>query len=210
MARRSVNLCNTTVFVVDDEPAARNSVTALVSSMSMDCRSFSSAEQFLDHFDFSQPGCVVVDLHLDCKMNGLDLQERLSRYDHALPVVLLSAYLDVPTAVRAMQNGAVAVLEKPCKTDQLADAIRNAVEISRNSQQSRIKQTELQTRYDSLDQREREVMTLILNGFPNKVISHRFDICKRTVARIRADIFRKMGVESAVELAQIVAGLRRS
>ena len=146
-----MNLCTPTVFVVDDEPAACNSVAALVSSMSMDCRSFFSAEQFLEHFDLSQPGCVVIDLRLDSKMNGLELQDHLKRYDHALPVVLLSAYLDVPIAVRAMQNGAVAVLEKPYKSDQLADAIRNAVEISRGSLQARMRHSDLQTRYDSLD-----------------------------------------------------------
>jgi FixJ family two-component response regulator len=203
MMRQAMNQYNPTVFVVDDEPAARNSVAALVSSMSMDCRSFSSAEQFLDGFNLSQPGCIVIDLNIDDKMNGLELQERLKGYGHVLPVVLLSAYLDVPITVRAMQNGAFTVLEKPCQTDRLADVIRNAVEISRGSLQARMKQSDLQKRYDSLDSREREVMMLILSGLPNKTIARELGLSQRTAARIRAGVFEKMGAESALDLAQM-------
>jgi two-component system, LuxR family, response regulator FixJ len=203
-----VNLCNPTVFVVEVDPVARNSMVALVSSMSLDCRSFSSAEQFLDHIDPSQPGCVITDFHLE-GMNGLQLQEHLTHHDYAMPFVLVSECIDVPLAVRAMQNGAVTVLEKPCQTEQLSGAIQEAVSRSREVRATHVKLKDLRARIDGLEPREREVMMLIVNGMPNKTIARELGISMRTTARIRADIFKKMGAESAVDLADMTAELRR-
>ena len=201
-----MELSNPTVFVVDDEAAARDSVAALVSSMNLGCRSFSSAQQFLDQYDPLHPGCVVIDMHL-VDMDGLQLQECLVGREYAIPIVFVGEYLDVPSAVRAMQNGAVTVLEKPLVANQLADAIQKAVDISREEQESRYKLSNLRNHYDSLDKREQEVLKLIVDGTPNKMIARELDISQRTVARIRADVFSKMDAESAVELAQMAIEL---
>jgi two-component system, LuxR family, response regulator FixJ len=201
-----VDLCSPTVFVVDDEAVARDSVAALVSSMNLGCRSFSSAEQFLDNYDPFHPGCVVIDMHLD-GMNGLQLQERLAGQECSIPVVFMGAYLNVPIAVRAMQNGAITVLEKPLVANQLADAIQKAVDISREELETRNRRTNLRNRYNSLNKREQEVVALIINGMPNKTIARDLDISQRTVARIRSDVFKKMGADSAVDLAQMAIEL---
>jgi two-component system, LuxR family, response regulator FixJ len=116
-----------TLFVIDDDPKSRKAVAALASSMQIECDTFASAEGFLEHYDPSLTGCALVDFRLG-GMDGLHLQERLQAMDSALSVILISACADASLARRAMKNGAVAFIEKPYKNDDLADAIRNALD----------------------------------------------------------------------------------
>ena len=116
-------------------------------------------------------------------MNGLQLQEQLVRRAYTVPVVVTGAYLNVPIAVRAMQNGAITVLEKPCLPNQLADAILKGIDISREEQETLARRGNLRCRYESLDPREQEVMTKIVNGLPSKTIARDLNISQRTVAR---------------------------
>ena len=115
-----------TLFVVDDDPKSRKAVAALAFSMKIPCKTFASAEEFLDRYDPSWTGCALVDFRLG-GMDGLALQERLQALRGALRVVLISAYLDESLAARAMQHGATAIVEKPYKDDDLADALRKAL-----------------------------------------------------------------------------------
>lgn len=119
-----------TLFVVDDDHKSRKAASALASSMKIRCETFASAEEFLDRYDPLLTGCVLVDFHLG-GMDGLQMHDRLRAMDSALSVVVISAYADVPMVVRAMTNGAVAVVEKPYKNDDLADAIRKALDRSK-------------------------------------------------------------------------------
>jgi len=107
-----------TVFVVDDDELARTSVCALVCSMGIPAEPFSSAEEFLDHYVEGLPGCLVTDVRM-LGMSGLELQERLRELDIHLPVVVMTAYAKTPLTVRAIQGGAVTLLEKPCEDDEL-------------------------------------------------------------------------------------------
>ena len=116
-----------TLFVIDDDPKSRKAVAALASSMQIRCETFASAEGFLDRYEPSLRGCALVDFRLG-GMDGLQLQERLQALGSALSVILISAYADVSLAVRAMESGAVAFIEKPYKNDELADAIRKALD----------------------------------------------------------------------------------
>ncbi len=118
-----------TLFVVDDDPKSRKAVAALASSMKIQCELFASAEAFLNRFDPSLSGCALVDFRLG-GMDGLQLQECLRAMGSKLAVVLISAYADVPMTVRAMRSGAVTVFEKPYQNDDLADAVRKALEQS--------------------------------------------------------------------------------
>jgi two-component system, LuxR family, response regulator FixJ len=111
-----------TLFVVDDDPKSRKAVAALASSMKIQCELFASAEEFLDGYDASLTGCALIDFRLD-GMDGLQLLDRLRAMRSLLAVVLISAYADVPMTVRAMQSGAVAVIEKPYRNEDLADAV---------------------------------------------------------------------------------------
>jgi FixJ family two-component response regulator len=200
---------NLALYVVDDEPAIRRFAADVASSIGAPCQVFSSAERFLDRVDHSLPGCVIYELHLHV-MNGLDLQQRLVRLDSIIAVVIVSADLDVPAVVRAMQNGAITVFEKPCEPGPLTDAIHAAFNLSLVTLKTRRRWTTLQRCFDHLDLRERQVMAMIVGGLPNKLIARKLGVYQRTAARIRADVLEKMGVESAVELAQmavLLAGL---
>ncbi len=197
------------LHVVDDDLSARKGVAALASSMGVPCETFSSAEDFLDHYDPSRAGCLLIDLRLT-GMSGLELQERLAAMGNTLPVILVSAHADVPTTVRAMRNGALTLLEKPYRDDQLADAIRTALQLDRKTQEENAQRADVQQRIDRLTDRERQVMDLILAGKPNKSIARHLEVSQRTVDRLRAAVFEKMGAESAVEVVRMIAELPAS
>jgi FixJ family two-component response regulator len=127
--------CENTLFVVDDDPVSRKAVAALASSMRIRCETFASAEGFLDRYDPSLTGCALVDYRLG-GMDGLELQDRLRALGSALGVVLISACVDSSLAVRALNNGAVAFVEKPYRDDELADAVQKAFDRSVQLRQS--------------------------------------------------------------------------
>ncbi len=122
----SSHLGEPVLFVVDDDPEARAGVAALATSMGIPCRTFASAEDFLGAYTHKWTGCALVDLRLG-GMSGLELQARLAEDGSTLPVILISAHVDFVAAARAMNHGAVTVLEKPYQADDLADAIREAM-----------------------------------------------------------------------------------
>lgn len=198
-----------TLFVVDDDPGARKGAAALASSMGVACDTFASAEEFLEGLDHARAGCVLIDLRLE-GMSGLDLQERLAAAGSSLPVILISAYADVSVTVRAMQNGALTVLTKPYRADELADAIRAALELDHETRQESTWQAETQRRLDTLSDREHRLMESVIAGKPNKSIARDLGVSQRTVDRLRAAVFEKMGTESAVQVARAVARLRTS
>ena len=112
-----------TLWVIDDDPVTRQWAAGHASSIGIHCGIFTTAERFLDSVDLSLPGCVVSELHLKGIMSGLELQTRLASLGSLIPLVMVSANLDVPTVVRAMQNGTLHVFAKPCETGLLTDAI---------------------------------------------------------------------------------------
>lgn len=196
-----------TLFVIDDDPQARAVVVALASSLSIPCEQFASSEVFLEQLAPDRSGCILIDYRLD-GTNGLDLQEELHRRGNTMPVILISAFADVPMAVRAMQNGALTVLTKPCSDDSLVEAIRLGLEMDSVSRQVVARRNLTEHRLHTLDEREREFMELMITGTPNKNIARVLSVSHRTADRIRATIYEKMGVESAAEVACLVAELR--
>ena len=204
-----MNPNNKTLFVVDDDPDACRSAAALASSLGIDCQAFSSAESFLESHDPSRPGCVLIDLRLG-GMSGFDLQEQLAARGSTLPVIVISAYADVPATVRLMRHGALTVLEKPYQADELAEAIHLALEVDDRWRKTRARHRQVQQCVDTLSPRERQTMELIVAGKPNRAIALYLDVSPRTVDRLRAAVFMKMGVETAVELARIVVELQAS
>jgi len=201
-----MNAACPTVFVVDDDPAARAGTAALVSSMGLRCEAFSAAEEFFDRVDLGRAGCVIADMEMT-RMSGMQLQERLVGLRSALPVVLIGDDVDVRTAVHAMQKGAVSVLQKPYDAEQLEGAVRRAIQVSHTGQEAEQRRLALAARFDTLNAREREVLTMIVNGLPNKTIARQLGVCQRTAAQVRADVYEKMGAESAVELALMASAL---
>lgn len=191
------------VFIVDDDEGSRRSVEALASAMGAATASFVSAEAFLAAFDPHTSGCVVTDLRM-LGMSGLELQTRLSELQSRIPVILMTAFADVPVAVRAMELGAVTVLEKPCFDTQLWDAISKALALDAERRADRAARRERQERLRELTEQEREVVTMILEGLPNKTIARRLDVSVRTIENRRQSIYKKLGVSSVAGLVQIV------
>lgn len=195
------------VHVVDDDPAARESVIALVESMGITAKGYASSEQFLTALEPDQPGCLVTDVRL-LGMSGLDLQEELRSRNLSLPVIVITAYADVPLAVRGMRAGAVSVLEKPCREQELWDTIRSALEQDSKNREREATRQSVEKRMASLSPEEREVMQKIVSGIPNKTIATEMNLSLRTVEARRHNVFRKMHVESLAELVRLVVGFR--
>ncbi len=195
-----------TLFVVDDEQKVRNSVAALARSLGIACQTFASAEEFLNLRDPSRQGCLLVDLSLG-GMSGIELQEKLAERRISIPVIIFSAFADVAITVRAMQQGAMTVVQKPYNTDELTDAILAAFESVRQAASRQARFNDLRKRIDGLTAREREVMQRMIAGDANKVIAHNLDLSMRTVARLRGAIFKKLGCNSAVGATKIVSTL---
>ncbi len=192
-----------TVYVVDDDPAARDSVSALVIAAGLRVQTFPSAEAFLENYHPEKPGCLVTDLRM-LGMSGLELLETLQRDKSRLPVILISAYADVPVAVRAMQAGAVTLLEKPCRNDQLIMAIHQALARDAEQRQSQARQEEIKRRLAGLTQEEYEVMQRMVAGKLNKVIANELLISLRTVETRRHKVLEKMQADSLAELVRMV------
>lgn len=191
------------VYVVDDEPAVRDSVSALVSSAGLRVQTFPSAEAFLADYKPGQPGCLVTDLRM-LGMSGLDLLETLQKSESPLPAILISAYADVPATVRAMEAGAVTLLEKPCRDDQLVQAIRKALARDTAQRTTRTHEQDLKHRLATLTSEEYEVMQRMVAGKLNKVIANELLISLRTVETRRHKVLEKMHADSLAELVRMV------
>ena len=195
------------VFVVDDDPGARESVAALVKSRGLQVLTFGSAEDFLEAYNPSQRGCLVVDVRMP-GMSGLELQERLASMGSTLPVIIITGHADVPMAVRAMHAGAVTFLEKPTAEQELLANIEKALEHENRVQKEQAMRAEVETRLATLTPAEKEVLEKLLAGKPNKVIASELDLGLRTVELRRSNVMKKMQCDSLAELVRMVLTVR--
>jgi two-component system, LuxR family, response regulator FixJ len=190
------------VSVIDDDLAARESVAALVRARGLVAETYKSAEDFIQNYDRKSSGCIVVDVRMP-GMSGVELQEQLATEGISLPMVVISGYGDIPTAVRAMQNGALTFLEKPCSDQKLWAAIAKALEQEATLRQRRLQRIEIRDCLKKLSADECRVLDKLLEGKPNKVIASDLDIGLRTVELRRAAILEKMQASSLAELVQM-------
>ncbi len=186
--------------MVDDDPAARNSVVALIQSHGAKAEGFASAEEFLTSFDGNRGGCLVLDVRMG-GMSGLDLQKELVKRNASLPVIIITGHGDVQMAVQAMQTGAVTFLQKPVERD-LWPSIEAALEKDRKHRHEHTTRAEVAQLRASLTAGEEQVLNLLLQGKPNKSIASALDVGLRTVEQRRANIMQKMHVESVAELVR--------
>ncbi len=191
-----------TVFVVDDDDQARDSVCALIRSMGLSAESFPSAEAFLAACHDGLHGCLVTDLRM-FGMSGIELQEELIKREITLPVIVITAYPRTSLTVRAMKHGAITLLEKPYADDDLWDAVREAIRIDETQREEKIRRQSVQRKLDSLSEKERDVMNLMVQGMANKVIASKLDVSIRTVEARRHDVFEKMEASSLAELVRM-------
>lgn len=196
------------VHVVDDDAQARKAVMTLIEAMAVETRGHASAEEFLAAYDGQRPACLVTDVRM-IGMSGLELQEELIRRDVKLSVVVLTAYATTPSTVRAMRNGALTLLEKPCRDDELWEAIRNGLAADRAAYIEEQQRSDLRRRYEGLTSKEREVLACISNGDANKIVAKKLNVSVRTVELHRAGVFQKMGADSLAELVRMVVPLEQ-
>ncbi len=206
------------VYLVDDEDVVRDGLAWLLRSRRMLSEGFPSAEAFEAWLQTrtgpqsapwpSSPSCLLLDVRMP-GMSGLVLFERLVErgLPGVLPVIFLTGHGDVPTAVAAVKQGAFDFVEKPFSNNTLADRVQQALAVSAAALRRRADQLALTRALAELTEREREVMRLVIEGRPNKLIADTLDISVRTVEVHRARVFEKMDVKSAVELANLLRDL---
>lgn len=192
-----------TVFVVDDEDLARKAVCALAQSMGIRTESFASAEEFLDKYTGDRPGCLVTDLRMP-GMSGVELQENLARRGIFLPVIILTAYARTPVTVRAVQAGAITVLDKPCVDDDLWNAIRLALAKEETERPDVVRRQAIRTRLAQLTPQERQILDMTINGMVVKSIASELGVSERTVAGRRRELLAKMQADSTADLIRMV------
>lgn len=195
-----------TVFVVDDDPAVRDSLALLLGSAGHRVACFETAVAFLESYADDPPGCAIVDLQLP-GIDGLELQDRLQANGSVLPVVFLTGHGDVPAAVRALKHGALDFLEKPYDAERLLALVDDALARDTERRASLAARNRAAALMATLTPREREVMHLVASGHANKVVAANLAISERTVELHRSRIMRKTGARSVPDLVRMVERL---
>ena len=193
------------VFVVDDDVSVRESLEALIRHAGWQPQTFITALDFLSRPRATVPSCLVLDVSLP-GLNGLELQQQLAERAE-MPIIFITGYGDVPMSVRAMKAGATEFLTKPFKEDVLLDAIRGAIDRSREALREQSEMAVLRARYALLTPREREVMALVCRGLLNKQVGGELGISEITVKAHRGQLMRKMQADSLAGLVTMAARL---
>ena len=190
-----------TAFIVDDDPAVCDALRWLIGSIGLAVETFTSADDFMKGYDCTKPGCLVLDVRMP-GMSGLALQETLTAAGMRLPVIVISGHGDVPIAVRAMKLGAVDFIEKPFSDDLLLDSIQQAVARDAQDRAARAFRNEIAARLESLTEREREVLDLVISGHGSKQIAAQLDLSVKTVEVHRSHLMEKMQATSVADLVR--------
>ena len=201
---------NATVYLIDDDAGVRDALAWLLRSRRLLSEAVDSAESFEAHisregFAVREPACALLDVRMG-KLSGLALFERLieRRLSNLIPVIFLTGHADVATAVNAVKRGAFDFCEKPFSDNALIDRVEQAIAASAAALSAHRRRYELGERLAGLTEREQEVMRCVVDGLANKEMADTLGISVRTVEVHRARIFEKMGVRSAVELANLL------
>lgn len=192
-----------TVFIVDDDPAVRDSLRWLLESMRLRVATFDSAEAFLKFYTMHMVGCLVLDVRMP-GMSGLQLQQHLTKQQYALPIIFITGHGDIPMAVRAMQAGAKYFLEKPFEDQLLLDYVNEALALDKENQQARLRLTMIRARIANLTDRETEVMDLVIRNHSNKEIAEKLGVSIKTVEFHRSHMMDKMHASSLIDLLNMV------
>ena len=196
------------VHVVDDDASFLTAVSRLLRANGFSVKTYSSAQNFLAQRDADAPGCVLADLQMP-QMSGLDLQSALAQTPNPLPILFLTGHGDIPSSVQAMRDGAEDFLEKRAPKERLLEAVTRALARDSHEREARERQRELRVLFDTLTDREREVLAHVVQGRLNKQIAWDLGIHERTVKLHRTAITTKLQVQSVAELTHLTqeAGL---
>ena len=193
---------NSTVFVVDDDPDVRQSLTRLMEEVEQPVQAFCNAEEFLEAYDPDSAGCLVLDVRMP-GMSGTELQRKLLADGVTIPVIIVTGHGDVPMAVETMQRGAVGFIEKPIRPQVLIDLIQQALARDSECRRSKAKRDAIAARLALLTPREREVVALAVTGMTNKGIATQLGVSPQAIDAHRAKAMTKIGANSVPELVKL-------
>jgi FixJ family two-component response regulator len=196
-----------TLFVVDDDAAVGRALRSAGKLLGLPVRAFASAAEFLAAYH-DEPGCLVLDIRMP-GMTGLELQRKLADDGVGIPVVMISGHADVRIAVEAMTLGAVTLLEKPFRLDELLTHVRKALEHDRAARAARERAADADARLAALTAKEREVLEMIAAGKTNREMADELGLSLRAVEDRRARLMKKVAARSVVELVGLL-GTRRA
>jgi FixJ family two-component response regulator len=191
-----------TVFVVDDDEGVRDGLSLLLATIGQRCELYDSAYGFLDAYDKSRHGCLVLDIRMP-RMTGLDLQQTLIEMESKLPIIFITGHGDVPMAVEAMRRGAVDFIRKPFREHDLLDRINEALNMDDDIHQQQINHERIAANLASLSAREQQVFERVTDGEMNKVIAADLGISERTVEVHRGQVMKKLGVRTLAQLVRV-------
>jgi len=197
-----MNAIASVVHIVDDDPSFLAAVARLLRANGFSVKTYSSAQKFLAQRDADAPGCVLADLQMP-EMSGLDLQAALAQTSNPLPILFLTGHGDIPSSVQAMRDGAEDFLEKRAPKEKILDAVARALARDSREREAHNRQRELRARFDTLTEREREVLSHVVRGRLNKQIAGDLGIHERTVKLHRTAITTKLKVQSVAELTRL-------
>ncbi len=198
-----------TVFVVDDDEPVRDAIGMLLDTVDVPYESFASARAFLDAYDNSRRGCLVLDIRMP-GMSGLELQQHLVEQRSPLPIVFITGHGDIPMAVEAMKRGAVDFIRKPFRDQELLDRVHEALSVEAGQRAEIADLEEIRSRVASLTPREREVFDRVADGQANKVVAIDLGISERTVEIHRSQVMQKTGSRSLADLVRMKLTLERA
>jgi FixJ family two-component response regulator len=196
-----------TVCVVDDDSDIRDGLKLLLESVGLACIAFSSTREFLESEQIGRANCLILDVRLP-GAGGLDLQQELTRAQIKTPIIFITAHGDIPMSVRAIKAGAIEFLTKPFREQELLDAVRTALERDRLQRIQDHDQRDLQTRFETLTERERKVMTFVIAGWLNKQTAAQMGVSEVTVKVHRHRLMNKLGAKSLPDLVRMAEILR--
>ena len=192
----------TTVFIIEDNDDAREALCFLFESVQLKTKSYSSAEQFLKHYDPECLGCLIVDVRMP-GISGLDLHEELIAQNALIPIIITTGHADVPMAVRAMKAGAFDFFQKPINEELLIERVRQAIEHDVRMRPAEGKRRELLRRLNLLTPREHHIMKKLIDGKSTKIIAYELSISDKTVETHRRNIMKKMEAKNVADLVRM-------
>jgi FixJ family two-component response regulator len=190
------------VFVVDDDTSVRGALEALLGSVDIKVKSFKSPVEFFQYKRPDQPSCLVLDVRLP-GISGLEFQSQLKTANIHIPIVFMTGHGDVPMAVKAMKAGAVEFLVKPIRDQDMLDAVQTGLDQDRMRRARAGDLSDLQSRFEALSPREREIMKLVTSGLMNKQIAGHIGVSEVTVKANRGNLMRKIGAKSVADLVRM-------
>ena len=197
------------VFIIDDDASMRRALTNLFQSVGLEVEAFGSAPEMLQSKVPDVASCLVLDIRLP-GLSGLDLQTELASANIHIPIIFITGHGDIPMTVRAMKGGAVDFLTKPFRDQDLLDAVVKAIERDRNRREAEKTVSNLQSMFETLTSREREVLALVASGLMNKQIAAELGLAEITVKIHRGHLMKKMGARSLADLIRMAETLRIS